>query len=65
MRLIKLNVQDRAFDKVISALKQFPEDEIEILEDVKTGPASRIKKFNAVSLKTSGFRFNRDEANAR
>lgn len=65
MHLIRLNVKDSSFDKVITFLKELPENEIEILEDKKVPFDDIKKKFKAVSLKTGNFKFDRDEANAR
>jgi len=65
MHLIRLNVKDSSFDRVITFLKDLPESEIEILEDKKI-PVDNIKrKFKAISLKTKNFKFDRKEANAR
>ncbi|HOP63915.1 MAG TPA: hypothetical protein P5120_14890 [Spirochaetota bacterium] len=65
MHLIKLNIKDSSVDKVITFLKKLPEDEIEIIENRKLPAETGKKVFKAVNLKTAGFKFNRDEANAR
>jgi len=65
MHLIRLNVKDSAFDKVIAFLKDLPENEIEIIEDKRLPSENGERRFKTVSLKTGNFRFDRDEANAR
>jgi hypothetical protein len=65
MHLIRLNVKDSSFDKVISFLKELPQNEIEILEDIKIPADKAGRKFKAISIKTGNFRFDRDKANAR
>jgi len=61
-----LRIHDKVIDKVMYFLENLPENEVEILEDSYVVPQEGIaKKLNAVSLQTSGFKFDREEANAR
>jgi hypothetical protein len=66
MHSISLRIHDKVIDKVMYFLENLPENEVEILEDSYVVPQEGIaKKLNAVSLQTSGFKFDREEANAR
>jgi len=66
MHSISLRIHDKVIDKVMYFLENLPENEVEILEDSYVVPQEGIaKKLNAVSLLTSGFKFDREEANAR
>lgn len=66
MHSISLRIQDKVIDKVMYFLENLPENEVEILENSYVVPQEGIaKKLNAVSLLTSGFKFDREEANAR
>lgn len=63
MHTIKLDVSDNVYDKVMRYLEGLPQKEITI--NVDDEDRKVIKKFHSISLKTKGFSFNRDEANAR
>lgn len=65
MKQIRLNIQDRAFKKVITFLKNLPADEIEIIGDTEKTAIPAFKKFKAASIKTRNFKFDREDANAR
>jgi len=65
MHLIRLNIKDSSFERVITFLKELPESEIEILENKMLPVDDMKKKFKAISLKTKSFKFDRDEGNAR
>jgi hypothetical protein len=73
MHTLRLNIQDNVFEKVIYFLRNLPKNEVEIIEDKVIDRevdfiehfSSNPKKLNSVSLKTKGFKFNREEANAR
>jgi len=65
MPLIHLNIKESAYDKVINILSQFPNDEIEIILDTSTPSSETDKRFKAVKLKTAGWKFDRNKANAR
>lgn len=59
MHTLKLEVNDSVFDKVMFFLNNLPKN------DVKLTVASTTKKLNSISIKTKGYRFDREEANAR
>lgn len=62
MRTITLQIKDGIYEKVICFLKNLPKNEVKIIEN----DTKNIQKtFNSISLKTRGYKFNRDEANAR
>lgn len=63
MHTITLNVKDSIYDKIIYFLKHLPKNEIEITQNKKV--QKRDRAFNSISLNTKGFKFNREEANAR
>lgn len=73
MHTLRLNIQDSVFDKVIYFLQNLPKNEVEIIEnkviekqlDFIEHFSSNPKKLSSISLKTKGFKFNREEANAR
>ena len=64
MHSIRLDIKDSVFDKVIYFLNNLPVNEVEIIDDVKI---SKIKpqRFSSIRLHTKGFKFDREEANAR
>ncbi len=64
MKTIKLEINDSIFDKVMFFLTNLPKKDIRLNIESK----QEIKESNqlrSISLKTKGFKFNRDEANAR
>ena len=64
MRTIKLDINDNVYDKVMSFLTNLPKGDIRLnIENVDKKHESNILK--AISLKTKGFKFDREEANAR
>jgi hypothetical protein len=64
MHALKVYVDDSVFDKVMSFLKNLPAHQVKV--DIEpTTRSNSPKVLKAVSLKTKGFTFNRDEANAR
>ncbi|MDQ1339748.1 MAG: hypothetical protein QG567_902 [Campylobacterota bacterium] len=66
MHTIKLNVQDSIYSHVMFLLKSLNTKELEIIEDktiVEEKP--KKKRLNAISINTKGFKFDREEANAR
>jgi len=64
MRTIKLDVNDNIYDKVMFFLKNLPKDDVRVnVEYVEE--KHKVDTLNAVSLNTKGFKFNREEANAR
>ncbi|MDD3462495.1 MAG: hypothetical protein PHW07_02505 [Sulfurospirillaceae bacterium] len=63
MQVLKLEVHDAIFDKVISFLKNFPQNQVKL--DIENQTSNKPKKLKSISLRTKDFRFDRDEANAR
>ncbi|MDD3324726.1 MAG: hypothetical protein PHN38_06365 [Sulfurospirillaceae bacterium] len=63
MQVLKLEVHDAIFDKVISFLKNFPQNQVKL--DIEKQTSNKPKKLKSISLRTKDFRFDRDEANAR
>lgn len=64
MRTIKLDVNDNIYDKVMFFLKNLPKDDVRV--NVKyVEEKHKVDTLKAVSLNTKGFKFNREEANAR
>ena len=64
MHSIRLEVNDSVLDKVMYFLNLLPKNDIKIkLENKPT--ESKPKKLKAISLKTKGFKFDREEANVR
>ncbi|NWF67005.1 MAG: hypothetical protein HXX81_06010 [Campylobacterales bacterium] len=66
MHTIKLNVQDSIYGHIMFLLKNLNTKELEIVED-KAIATQKIRKrrLNAICLNTAGFKFDREEANAR
>lgn len=65
MQTIKLDVNDNIFDKVICFLNNLPKKDVKIKIEDGNENKKNIKKLKAVSLKTKGYKFSRDEANER
>jgi len=66
MHSINLRINDKVIDKVLYFLENLPKNEVEIVENSYVlQQKSIVKKLNAVALHTSGFKFNREDANAR
>ena len=70
MHTIKLNIQDSIYNHIMFLLKNLNNNsnDIEIIEDkiIKKESKDNIDlRFNAISIDTRGFKFNREEANAR
>ena len=66
MHTIKLNVQDSIYGHIMFLLKSLNTKELEVVEDkIVVTTKEKIKRLNAISIKTNGFKFDRDEANAR
>jgi hypothetical protein len=63
MQVLKLEVHDAIFDKVVSFLKNFPQNQVKL--DIEKQTSNKPKKLKSIALKTRDFRFDRDEANAR
>ena len=66
MHTIKLNIQDNIYSHIMFLLKSLSSKELEIIEDNNVDKEIRLKRrLNAVNIHTNGFKFNREEANAR
>lgn len=64
MRTFKVTVNETLFDKVIAFFNKLPKNDIEVeLDENKT--LKSPKKLSSLSLKTKGFKFNREEAATR
>ena len=65
MHSIKLEIQDSVFDKVIYFLKSLPSNEVKVIDDQISSKEVKKSKFNSISLNTKGFKFDREDINAR
>ncbi len=63
MHALKVYVDDSMLDKVMHFLKNLPASKVRV--DVEPTVEQKAKRLNSISLKTKGFVFNREEANAR
>jgi len=64
MKTIRLDVEDNIFDTVMYFLNNLPKKDVKLnIEHDKD--SKKKKKLNAISIKTKGFKFNREEAHAR
>ena len=64
MKTIRLDVDDSIFDKVMYFLKHLPKKDVRL--KIEDNPKNeKAKKLTAISLKTKGFKFDREEAHAR
>lgn len=65
MHSIRLDIEDSVFEKVIHFLNNLPKNEVKIIENITIKDTQVKLKFNSIELKTKGFKFDREEANAR
>lgn len=63
MHTLKLEVEDSVIDKVKLLLKQLPKNKVRIQEEIIND--NKSPRLNSISLHTKGFKFDRNEANAR
>ena len=63
MHTLTLKIQDSVFDKIMYFLQNLPKNEVKLT--VESSTESKPKKLNSISIKTKGYRFDREEANAR
>ncbi len=64
MKTIRLDVEDSIFDNVMYFLNNLPKKDIKLnIENTKD--SNKKNKLNAISIKTKGFKFDREEAHAR
>ena len=65
MQTIRLDVNDNnMFNTIMDFLNNLPQHDFKVKVEKKQIPIKR-KKLRAISLKTKGFKFNREEANER
>lgn len=64
MKTIRLDIDDNIFEKVMYFLNLLPEKDVKINIEDDQKERNR-KKLNAISIKTKGFKFDRDEAHVR
>lgn len=66
MHTIRLNVKDSIYEHIMFLLKSLDTKELEIIEEKNSKESSkRLKRLNAISIKTNNFKFDREEANER
>ena len=64
MKTIKLDVEDSIFDNVMYFLNNLPKKDVKLnIENTKD--SKKKNKLNAISIKTKGFKFDREEAHVR
>ncbi|MDY0122949.1 hypothetical protein [Sulfurimonas sp.] len=64
MRTLKVELKDTLFEKVIAFFNMLPKTDFKLFVDDKS-PSGTPKKLNSLSIKTKGYKFNREEANER
>lgn len=64
MRILKVEVNDTIFEKVMAFFNKLPKNEIQLSVEEKR-EIQTPKKLSSFSLKIKGFKFNRDKANER
>ena len=67
MHTLKINVEDNVYTHLKFFLESLNNKGIEVIEDkiLEDDTSKRIFLFNAISIDTSNFKFNREEANER
>jgi len=64
MKTIRLDVADSIFDNVMYFLNNLPKKDVQL--NIENDQEKRAKKrLNAISIKTKGFKFDREEAHGR
>ena len=64
MKTIRLDIEDSIFDNVMYFLNNLPKKDIKL--NIENSEESKKKKrLNAISIRTKGFKFDREEAHAR
>ena len=64
MKTIRLDVADSIFDNVMYFLNNLPKKDVK-LNIENTQKDKKKKRLNAISIKTKGFKFDREEAHGR
>jgi len=67
MKTIRLDVKDSIFDNVMFFLNNLPKKDIKLnVENIEDNDViKKSKKLNAISIKTKGFKFDREKAHER
>jgi hypothetical protein len=63
--VVRIEIAENMVDKVMSFLQNLPKNEIKLDVEKESSIKHKPKKLRSISLKTKGFSFNREEANAR
>jgi hypothetical protein len=64
MKTIRLDIDDSIFDKVMYFLNHLPKKDVRVkIEEPQK--EHKPRKLTALSIKTKGFEFDREEAHAR
>ncbi len=61
--IVRLEIGDSIVDKVMFFLQNLPKNELKL--NIESETQVKPKKLKSISLNTKGFKFNREEANAR
>lgn len=64
MRSLRVEVSDTIFEKVIAFFNKLPKRDIKLAID-ENDKIYAPKQLSSLSIKTKGFKFNREEANER
>ena len=64
MRSLRVEVSDTIFEKVIAFFNKLPKRDIKLAID-ENDKIYTPKQLSSLSIKTQGFKFNREEANER
>jgi len=65
MRTLKVKVNDTIFDKVIAFFNKLPQKDVKVSFEDTDDKLQTPKKLTSLSIKTKGYKFNRQEANER
>ncbi|HQS67720.1 MAG TPA: hypothetical protein PLM93_11105 [Sulfuricurvum sp.] len=63
MPTLKLEINDTIFDKVMFFLNNLPKKDVKLT--IESTVTTKNKKLNSISINTKGYKFDREEANAR
>ncbi|MGJ0316926.1 hypothetical protein NG754_10400 [Aliarcobacter cryaerophilus] len=64
MRSLRVEVSDTIFERVIAFFNKLPKRDIKLAID-ENDKIYTPKQLSSLSIKTKGFKFNREEANER
>jgi hypothetical protein len=66
MQTIRLDINNHnIFNTIMDFLNNLPQHEFRVKVEKKATKTFKKRKLNAISLKTKGFKFDREEANER